>query len=341
MLHELLMALLGHTGTIIVDTGNSFELSETVNFLSRAERDFINKIVSLGWEYKKLLSFVTISTSHIGAELDREEILDENEGESGVYTRALCYGVGELLKIYREHILAIEHEYLLERALTIPHLIHRLGIFFQTLPALSSCVSTISEHQLKGGQLLDLLFECQQNGNPAIRKMFSRLVYHCLRVLYEQVNAWTIYGIIIDDTEEFFVQRIYSGENIAAHAPSEKGSSLNLSTLSLASTSSVKQHQFAVLDVEIEEWNTAYKLRLPMLATNYVTTELAEKILFIGKVVRVLQSKRTSAESDIQLLTVHEMQIFSQAFQKLQQLPEFNQVLFAVNSFIIIYIEIN
>jgi len=334
MLHEILMALLGHAGSIIINTGISFELSETANFLSRAERDFINKIVSLGWEYKKLVDFIKEATSH----LITDQIIEADEvmNECGVYIRALCYGIGEHLKIYREHILAIEHEYLLERALTIPHIIHRLGIFFQTMPALSSCVLTIEENELKGGQLLDLLFQCQQSGNPAIRKMFTRLIFHCLRVMYEQINAWAIYGIIIDETEEFFVQRVYSGEKekeIAAHPlPSEKGSSLNISTLSIGSSTTVKQHQITALDIEVEEWNTAYKLRLPMLATHYVSTELAEKILFIGKVVRVLQSKKASPESDLQLLTVHEMHVFSQAFQKLQQFPEYNPVLFAVSN---------
>ncbi len=332
-MHELLMALLGHTGSVIVNTGHSFALAETIDFLSRAERDLIDKIVALGWAYKQLLDFVESATNHSTIHPAAEDNLEDSE-QAGVYIRAVSYGIDELLKLYREHILAIEHEYLAERALTIPHVIDRLSIFFQLFPALSRCVASVSEQRLKGGQLLDALSEYEQSGNPAVRQLFGRVIYHCLCVLYDHINAWAIYGIISDDCEEFFIQRIYSGEKelaLVQQPPSEKGSALNMSTASIASLGGSKQPSaFGMHDVEVEEWNTAYKLRLSMLPTNYVTPDLAEKILFIGKVVRVLQSKNALVQSDTQLLTVSEMQVFSQAFHQLQQLPNFNAVLFAV-----------
>ena len=40
----------------------------------------------------------------------------------GVYVKAFCSGVNEVLSVYKEHLLAIEHEYLKERSLTIPTL---------------------------------------------------------------------------------------------------------------------------------------------------------------------------------------------------------------------------
>jgi len=332
MLHEILMALLGHPGSLISNTGNSFSLSESIDFLSKAEIDLINKIAALGWDYLNLSKFVSLSSQPLGI---HEEFSDDSDPSSTIYVRAFSYGVDELLQLYREHILALEHEYLLERALTIPHLIHRLGIFFQLFPALSKCVNSISEQKLKGGQVLDLLYEMQQSGNPAVRKMFCRIVKHCLKVMYEQINAWAVYGIILDETEEFFVQRIYAGEKELAQALEKQNAnqnSMNASMISMASNLSVKQtqKQFSASEIEAEEWNTAYKLRLPMLATNYVSVELAEKILFIGKVVRVLQSKRIMHSKEAQLLTVTEMQIFSQAFHRLVGLPEFDKTLFEV-----------
>ena len=106
---------------------------------------------------------------------------------------------------------------------------------------------------------------------------------------------------------------------------------MNASVISAVSTATIKQqYQFSSSDIEAEEWNTAYKLRLPILPSNYVSIELAVKILFIGKVVRVLQSKRIAGNSEAQLLTVAEMQIFSEAFHKLKDISEFDLTLFEV-----------
>ena len=53
---------------------------------------------------------------------------------------------------------------------------------------------------------------------------------------------------------------------------------------------------------------------------------LGQKILFIGKAVKVLQSKQTPMEDRI---PPSELQCFSQAIIKLQNLPQFNALLFA------------
>ena len=42
-----------------------------------------------------------------------------------------------------------------------------------------------------------------------------------------------------------------------------------------------------------DEWNGVYTLRISMLPMSYFPVHLAEKIFFIGKALRVLQSKRT------------------------------------------------
>ena len=45
---------------------------------------------------------------------------ESNEKVQGVYIKAFCQGVSEISNVYKEHLLAIEHEYLCDRSLTIP-----------------------------------------------------------------------------------------------------------------------------------------------------------------------------------------------------------------------------
>ena len=40
----------------------------------------------------------------------------------GVYIKAFCSGINDILTIYKEHLLAIEHEYLKDRSLTVSSL---------------------------------------------------------------------------------------------------------------------------------------------------------------------------------------------------------------------------
>jgi len=37
-----------------------------------------------------------------------------------------------------------------------------------------------------------------------------------------------------------------------------------------------------------DEWNTLFTLRLSMLPSSYISAQMAQKILFIGKAVKVL-----------------------------------------------------
>ena len=66
---------------------------------------------------------------------------DEDEDEEalqGVYIKAYCSGVSEILQVYKEHLLSIEREYLKDRSLTIVSIQMRLGLYQQLFPALTS-----------------------------------------------------------------------------------------------------------------------------------------------------------------------------------------------------------
>ena len=48
MLHEVLLALLGHTGSIVIEADNQFKVSSAIDFLTDAEIEQINKVVVIG-----------------------------------------------------------------------------------------------------------------------------------------------------------------------------------------------------------------------------------------------------------------------------------------------------
>ena len=54
---------------------------------------------------------------------------EDEESLHGVYMKAFCSGVSEILQVYKEHLLAIEAEYLKDRSLTIASLQLRLALY--------------------------------------------------------------------------------------------------------------------------------------------------------------------------------------------------------------------
>ena len=78
-----------------------------------------------------------------GSDMDRSldgRAGDENDDEEdlhGVYMKAYCSGISEILQVYKEHLLGIEAEYLKDRSLTIASLQLRLSLYQQLFPALT------------------------------------------------------------------------------------------------------------------------------------------------------------------------------------------------------------
>ncbi len=56
MLHEILLALLGKPGNIILEYEDKFEIDITIDFLSDAEKKMINELCILGFYYKRVFT---------------------------------------------------------------------------------------------------------------------------------------------------------------------------------------------------------------------------------------------------------------------------------------------
>ena len=51
MLHEILFALLGKSGSLIIETLTGFIVNPDINYISEPEKELINKICTLGFFY--------------------------------------------------------------------------------------------------------------------------------------------------------------------------------------------------------------------------------------------------------------------------------------------------
>ena len=141
----------------------------------------------------------------------------------------------------------------------------------------------------------------------------------------------------MDICEEFFVHKINHGQgqqtgvkNNVANVENEKQlnttkvsvntvTNVNMigSILSMAAENFGATDNFGELNLIENEWNISYTLRISMLPHCYISQSIANKILFIGKAIRVLQSKRTNIEDRI---PIDELQAFSEAIMKMSKI---------------------
>lgn len=175
---------------------------------------------------------------------------------------------------------------------------------------------------------MDLIYHNCNVGNPIIKSMFTKILFYCNKVLYHQINAWIVHGQLLDISDEFFIHMIDKSQT----KPDERKSSkdvANTSSMSIGSNATFYRIKTVLgknLQEDEREWNNLFTLRLPMLPHTYFPSTLAAKILFIGKAVRMLQSKKTNEEDRIQ---PEDLKAFSAAISKMQSIKEFNLPLFA------------
>ena len=90
------------------------------------------------------------------AEQDQEALLN------GVYIKAFCSGVSEVLGVYKEHILLVEQEFLRDRSLTVLTMQQKFSLYSQMFPALLTLMFEIEDQSKRGGRI-DLFAQLKVN----------------------------------------------------------------------------------------------------------------------------------------------------------------------------------
>ena len=144
---ELLYALLGHTGQVIVDSPDGFSLAKGVPLIDASERALISRLLVLGHCYRELEEFVNTQLFY-GSE----------SGEfPSPYFLALALGLDECLQPYRARVLELEQTLLRSPDLSLPSMQLGFGDFELTLPALRRLIAGVQQANLRGVALLDHL----------------------------------------------------------------------------------------------------------------------------------------------------------------------------------------
>lgn len=301
MLHEILLALLGYTGDLIIDERESlnslgilspdspisenptFKLASDLSFIAHSDRDVIERIITLGFYYRELdrfatksrnLSWIRSASANVSP-LERSEEISKAKSENhSVYRRAIGNGVVEILSVYRSAVLQIEQKLLADPLPILSTVTQGLNKFFVLLPPLYELILEIERDDIRGGKLLNLLHKRCHCGVPELQTCLQRLLWHGHQVMFNQLASWMVYGIFQDPYREFFIR-------------SQEGRELEKDFSNLDMTR--KLTRLSIEDSSLSDWHLGFHISLDMLP-EYIHMRVAESILFAGKAVRVLRN---------------------------------------------------
>ncbi|CAM6075957.1 unnamed protein product [Sphagnum tenellum] len=312
MLHELLLALVGCTGDVFVDvkqqasalglttttssstTGCSssphpqqdsttltttdddctFRLAPDLSFLQHSEREVLDKLLRLGFYYRELNNFCLQSRNLSWINSSYPHSTDgSNAKQPSVYRRALANGIVEVLAVYRSAVLQVEQALMSDPVPVLASVTQGLYQFEGLLPPLHALIREVEREELRGGRLLNLLHAKCHCGVPELQACMQRLLWHGHQVMYRQLEAWMVYGLLQDQHQEFFVSRQQGAEGTANNEhPTEAA--------------------------HLADWHSGFCVSLEMLP-EYITLQVAESILFVGKALQVLRNPSLSFRSHV------------------------------------------
>uniref|UniRef100_A0A673JWL7 Gamma-tubulin complex component n=1 Tax=Sinocyclocheilus rhinocerous TaxID=307959 RepID=A0A673JWL7_9TELE len=333
MIHELLLALSGYPGTIFTwNKRNGLQVSQDLPFLHPSESSVLNRLCKMGTDYVRFTEFIEQHTGHVHQQ-EHYSSQPSQTGLHGIYLRAFCTGLNSMLQPYRQALLDLEKEFLGDPHLSISHVNYMLEQFQLLFPSVMVVVETIKSQKIHGCQILETVYKHSCGGLPPVRMALEKILAVCHGVMYKQLAAWMLHGLLLDQSEEFFVKQGPSAGGATA-AQEEEEEDLGIGGLSGKQLRELQDLRLIEEENMLAPSLQQFSLRVEMLPS-YIPVRVAEKILFVGESVQMFENHNQSPsragewKSVVQVcwsILKHQEDMFAAELHRLKQQPLFSLV---------------
>uniref|UniRef100_A0A8C3RPW2 Gamma-tubulin complex component n=1 Tax=Chelydra serpentina TaxID=8475 RepID=A0A8C3RPW2_CHESE len=305
MIHELLLALSGYPGAAFTWSKRSgLQVSQELPFLHPSESSVLNRLCRLGTDYIRFTEFIEQYTGHVQQQ-DHHPSQQNQCGLHGIYLRAFCTGLDSVLQPYRQALLDLEQE---------------------NHGKISHCkfsLTTLFLLQIHGCQLLETVYKHSCGGLPPVRSALEKILAVCHGVMYKQLSAWMLHGLLLDQHEEFFVKQGPSSGNVPAQ-PEEEDDDLGIGGLTGKQLRELQDLRLIEEENMLAPSLKQFSLRVEMLPS-YIPVRVAEKILFVGESVQMFENQNVNLTRKGSILKNQE-DTFAAELHRLKQQPLFSLV---------------
>lgn len=315
MLHELLLALNGYTGGVFVEVNKGeIQIVPDLPFIHPTEVSLINRLCQLGSQYKQFQAFIAkYGHSPNQSRKQNEPCLH------GLYLKAFCSGLDRVLDSYRQKLLSLEKEILADPHLPVSHLQYSLEEYQLLFPALSNLIQQLHLQKAHGCYILELLHKSAANGIPSVKQAFLQIMQVCHGLLYKQLAAWMLHGLLLDHYGEFFIHRQMKSLNTSQHSSVSEEDDLGL-----AGVTGKQLEEVMKLSEDFHSNVERFSLR-PEMLPNYIPVRVANKIMFVGESVHMFSNeKQKPVFRHTGSILKNKEDDFAKELQKLSTVDEFN-----------------
>uniref|UniRef100_A0A803Y0D5 Gamma-tubulin complex component n=1 Tax=Meleagris gallopavo TaxID=9103 RepID=A0A803Y0D5_MELGA len=285
MIHELLLALSGYPGAAFTwSKRGGLQVSQELPFLHPSETSVLNRLCRLGTDYIRFAEFVEQHTGHVQQQ-DHHLSQQNQSGLHGIYLRAFCTGLDSVLQPYRQALLDLEQE-------------------------------------IHGCQILETVHKHSCGGLPPVRSALEKILAVCHGVMYKQLSAWMLHGLLLDQHEEFFIKQGPSG-NISGQ-PEDDDDDLGIGGLTGKQLRELQDLRLIEEENMLAPSLKQFSLRVEMLPS-YIPVRVAEKILFVGESVQMFENQNVNLTRKGSILKNQE-DTFAAELHRLKQQPLFSLV---------------
>ncbi|XP_030136973.1 gamma-tubulin complex component 4 isoform X5 [Taeniopygia guttata] len=323
MIHELLLALSGYPGAAFTwSKRGGLQVSQELPFLHPSETSVLNRLCRLGTDYIRFAEFVEQYTGHVQQQ-DHHPSQQNQSGLHGIYLRAFCTGLDSVLQPYRQALLDLEQEFLADPHLSISHVNYSLDQFQLLFPSVMVMVEQIKTQKIHGCQILETVHKHSCGGLPPVRSALEKILAVCHGVMYKQLSAWMLHGLLLDQHEEFFIKQGPSSGNVLSQ-PEEDDDDLGIGGLTGKQLRELQDLRLIEEENMLAPSLKQFSLRVEMLPS-YIPVRVAEKILFVGESVQMFENQNVNLTRKGSILKNQE-DTFAAELHRLKQQPLFSLV---------------
>uniref|UniRef100_A0A8C5ICA3 Gamma-tubulin complex component n=1 Tax=Junco hyemalis TaxID=40217 RepID=A0A8C5ICA3_JUNHY len=323
MIHELLLALSGYPGAAFTwSKRGGLQVSQELPFLHPSETSVLNRLCRLGTDYIRFAEFVEQYTGHVQQQ-DHHPSQQNQSGLHGIYLRAFCTGLDSVLQPYRQALLDLEQEFLADPHLSISHVNYSLDQFQLLFPSVMVMVEQIKTQKIHGCQILETVHKHSCGGLPPVRSALEKILAVCHGVMYKQLSAWMLHGLLLDQHEEFFIKQGPSSGNVPSQ-PEEDDDDLGIGGLTGKQLRELQDLRLIEEENMLAPSLKQFSLRVEMLPS-YIPVRVAEKILFVGESVQMFENQNVNLTRKGSILKNQE-DTFAAELHRLKQQPLFSLV---------------
>ncbi|XP_034473683.1 gamma-tubulin complex component 4 homolog [Drosophila innubila] len=212
---------------------------------------------------------------------DISDFKEVDEYSSGYYLKNFAKGIESALEDYYNDIVRLETNYAKNKTNSLIYIFNTLESQLPLILFLRKLITDARMQKLHGCGLLQNLHQQYDQGIVQMDHILAKIVKPVKLVFYSHLAHWLLLGMIDDKHTEFFISFRQSGEN------GTKNSS-NSSYLSSVAEDDIWQ----------------YEINMAQLP-RFMSTALAEKVLFVGQTVLVFKMDRNKHKTDTWTLKTH------------------------------------